>query len=71
MRFIKAVSSADIYSLGTILLQAGTGCPNQLDMPARLKCYTTNNKMFTGTPHFGYCVDGRVDNTYASQTVKQ
>lgn len=70
IKFLQAVTSADVYSLGVILLQIFTGCPSQLDVTAKFKCYTVDDKMFLGVPHFGYCIEGKVDNMYVSQTIK-
>ena len=67
---MQGIASLDVFSLGVILLQIATGCPTQLDVPIKFRCTTTSDDFFIGAPHFGYCLEGLVNDKYVSQTVK-
>ena len=58
VKFIQAASSADIFSLGLILLQIATGCPAQLDLPLKIKCRTIDDSLYVATPYYGHCENG-------------
>ena len=46
VRFLQASASADIFSLGVVLLEIATGIPCQVEMPIKLRCVTVNNSFY-------------------------
>ena len=70
MRFLQSTSSADIYSLGIILLQVAMGVPAMLDLPVKFKTKTLKNEYFVGTPLLGHCENGEIDHHHAGLTIK-
>lgn len=65
MKFMQARASADIFSLGLVLLQIATGIPSQCDLPIKLRCQTIKNKHYHDTAHFGLCDEGLPFEQYA------
>lgn len=70
VKFLQACSSADVFALGTILLQIATGCPSQLELPVKFRCKTVQGKYFVGATLFGHCQDSMITERHVGHTIK-
>ena len=61
---LQSFVSADVFSLGVILLQIATGCPSQLQQPLKSKFRTVDGKFFMALPHFGNFVGNAIDDAH-------
>lgn len=69
--FLKTSASVDIFSLGILLLQIGTGCPSQLELPLKTRCRSINDKVYLVAPHFGNCLKSQIDEKHVALTIKR
>lgn len=65
------LASADVFSLGVLLLQIATGYPSQLELPIKVRCQSVDQKFYLAQPHFGYCVKEQIDKMQVFQTIKR
>lgn len=62
---LSILAQADVFSLGSVLLQIATGVPSQCELPVMIRCKKADNTMHQAIAHFGYCTKGLSFERYA------
>ena len=68
-QLLQSAATADVFSLGIILLQMFSGYPCQLENPLHFKCETIHHRYFMGTPHFGF-QKGKLNEEHVSMIIR-